>query len=162
MKLMQIAKSIVKIGFEEEDKKGTGFKKALGYNLKKYRSLERPDHLDWLELSRGDLSSALEYSSQITIDHKVKISWNGTEENKKSFDNDRLLVLLVNEKTHETSHLYQYAYRNQGSLIMDLPPHQPDESIRAFVSFYQNKNYDQVSKNMISNSSTFLVNTDYL
>jgi len=162
MKLMQMAKLIVKIGFAEEDKKGTGFKKALGYNLKKYRHLERPTNLEWLELSQGELSSAIEYSSHITVDHKVKISWNGTEENKKSFDNDRLLVLLVNEKTHETSHLYQYVYRNQGSLIMDLPPHQNDETIRAFVCFFQHKNFDQASKNMISNSSTFLVSTDYL
>jgi len=162
MKLMQMAKIIVRLGFAEEHKKGTGFKKALGYHLKKYRSLERPEPLDWLELSQGDLSSALEYSSQITIDHKVKISWNGTEEHKKSYDNDRLLVLLVNEKTHETSHLYQYVYRYQGSLIMDLPPHQPEESIRAFVSFYQDKNYNQLSKNMISNSSNFLISTDYL
>ena len=157
MKLMQIAKHIVKIGFAEDGKKGTGFKKALGENLKKYRSLGRPESLEWLELSRGTLSGAAEFSSELLADGQLKISWTGTEEGKPSYDEDQLLVLLVNETTLKPLRLgYTYS-RKDGHLVVQAPPQKDGESLRVFVSFYLPELFGKSSKPLISNSQTFVI-----
>jgi hypothetical protein len=157
MKLMQIAKHIVKIGFAEEGKKGTGFKKALGENLKKYRTLDRPESLEWLELSRGSLSGAASFSSELLADGQLKISWTGTQEGKPFYDEDQLLVLLVNETSLKSLRLgYTYS-RKDGHLVVQAPPQKDGESLRVFVSFYLSELFGKTSKSLISNSQNFVI-----
>ena len=157
MKLMQIAKHIVKIGFAEEGKKGTGFKKALGENLKKYRSLDRLESLEWLELSKGSLSGAASFSSELLADGQLKISWTGTEEGKPSYDEDQLLVLLVNETTLKPLRLGRSYSRKDSHLVVQAPAQKDGECLRVFVSFYLPELFGKASKSLISNSQTFVI-----
>jgi hypothetical protein len=157
MKLMQIAKHTVKIGFAEEGKKGTGFKKALGENLKKYRSLDRPESLNWLELSRGTLSGAASFSSELLTDGQLKICWTGTEEGKPFYEDDQLLVLIVNETTLKSLILSHTYSRKDGHLVVQAPAQKDGECLRVFICFYQPEIFGKVSKPLISNSQTFLI-----
>lgn len=157
MKLMQMALKMVKIGFMEKDKKGTGFKKALGVNLKKYRELERPQTLEWMELSRGDLAGATDLQTEILSNGQLKITWDITEEAENSHPHDVIMLLLVNETNHDFIFNRQYVQRSKGELIENIPPQKEGELVRGFICFYLPQGYTSNGMPLVSNSQTFLV-----
>lgn len=157
MRLMQMALEIVKIGFMEKDKKGTGFKKALGVNLKKYRALDRPKTLEWIELSRGELASANDLQTEILINGQLKITWDTTKEVDNSHPHDLVMLLLVNETNHDFMFSRQNVQRSKGELIENIPPQKEGEIVRGFISFYSTQGNTSDGLPLVSNSQTFVI-----
>lgn len=135
MKIMQAARSVIRLGFRDVAEGRSAFHTAMSMNLVNYRNAETPEDLRWLLVSQGDRAGALEVTMEVQ-DTKAIITWGDPEPGKPYKMNDQVLLLAFNNKTLQTTDKVQAAKRSEKIAEIVLPPVKEGESILVFIAFY--------------------------
>ncbi len=135
MKIMQAARSVIRLGFRDVAEGRSAFHTAMSANLVNYRNAENPEDLHWLVVSQGERAGALEVTMEVRGD-KATITWGDPEPGKPYKMNDQVLLMTINDKTLHTTDKVQAAKRSEKIAEIVLPAVKEGENILVFIAFY--------------------------
>lgn len=135
MKIMQAARSVVRVGFREVAEGRSAFNAAMSVNLLNYRNATNPEDLRWLVVSQGDRAGAQDVAMKI-VGNKVTITWGEAEAGKPYDRNDQVMLMAINNTTLVETDIVQAARRSDQTAELPLPPVKAGENILVFIAFH--------------------------
>ncbi len=152
MGLMQMAAKFINVGWKPESKESSPFKKAFSFNLKLYRDLGRPESLEWLQLSNGSRAGAKDIKMNAISDQEFLLSWGEAEADKNFSADDRVWVLLVNERDQSGYYFGTICLRSHGEVLLKTTLFNKEEPLMAFVCFGEYSPANEYKSQNVSNS----------
>ncbi|MDX9943141.1 MAG: DUF6266 family protein [Bacteroidales bacterium] len=150
MKVMQSARSAVRVGFNPQAEGRSAFHAAMSVNLVNYRNAASPEDLHWLVISQGERSWAQDVA--MTIEgNKAVVTWGDPEPGKRYSVSDQVMLLAMNDTSLDSSVNLQAAQRKEKRAELALPPAKAGENILVFMAFHNpieassNKSLENVS-----------------
>jgi hypothetical protein len=145
-------KKLLEVGFENHT-----WSTAISVNCTNRKLLKNKGQLDgfrWLQFSGGKLSSAENFSAEITDAKKIKIEWNGTIPGSPFHDNDIVIILLYSSLDDEFYTFYPNGVtRSDGFALIDDYIVKPGDKIDVFAAFKVNtRHYNTKGNKNISSS----------
>lgn len=157
MKLMQATSDYIKIGFKELAVNSTTFRKALSSNLKKYRGLQRPSGLEWLDLSIGERAGVQNFAVSLLTETKIKYKWGEAEAGLPFDKNDAVMAMVLNTKTLLSTKIFYSARRENYGLEIDAPPFEDVEDLFCFLTLIKPNFHTKADLKNISNSQCAVI-----
>jgi hypothetical protein len=154
MKVMQAARSAVRVGFNPQALGRSAFHAAMSVNLVNYRNSASPGDLHWLVISQGERAWAKDVG--LTIEgNKAVVTWGDPEPGKPYNTGDQVMLLALNDSNLDSSVNLQAAQRKEKRAELQLPPAKEGENILVFMAFHNPieasslKSLENVSNSML-------------
>ena len=135
MKVMQAARSAVRVSFRDVAEGRSAFNTAMSVNLVNYRKAANPGDLRWLVISQGERAGAQDVAMEI-VGNKVTVTWGEPEAGKPYHRNDQVMLLAINDKTLAETDNVQAARRSDHSAQILVPPVKDGENLLVFIAFH--------------------------
>ena len=141
MKLMQLTKHFISLGFRDVSEGRTAFNTAFSVNMKRLAEDTDPGELGWLQLSQGLRSGARDLQ---VVRHQppgqgfptLNISWGEPMEGMPYREHDSLMLLALGQSSLNYNYSLQAASRRQKIASLILPPIPAEEKVLLFAAFY--------------------------
>lgn len=134
MKLMQVLKPAVRMGFQDVAAGNSSFHKALSVNLKQLVQADDPKGYSWLVTSQGHRAGANDLA--IRVDgSQATLSWGAPIAGKPWSAQDNVMLLALNTTTLETNGSLTAGQRSQQQIVFKLPRAGEGQQLLVFVSF---------------------------
>lgn len=122
MKVMQNAKSVVKIGFAQVAQNRTAFQEAMSVNLHSYKLDNHAQTIGmWLKISNGTRLGFNNLTVKRVGNGSVKLKWSNELVDDNTFLNDGVIALIIDNESLETWQSVAECRRHQGECVVTIP-----------------------------------------
>jgi hypothetical protein len=152
MKVMQVVRDFVKIGFFDVAQGRSPFHEAMSENLMRIRSAPLSLDLEWLQISKGQRAGC----SGVSVEREgntALVKWEHAEADKPSLPGDRVMLLAINTSTLDTKKSTDGKRKDHQARI-DLPPIGDGQRVLVLISF---RHPDEIVKKDARNMSDSMV-----
>lgn len=138
LEYLQANKDFIKVGYKAFATKKTEFNAAMSYVLNNGVIGTSPNFsIDYslALLSRGNLSSPLNGSVDLSIANQVTFDWDDNSADGNANATDKAMVLAYNPSKKESIYILDGAQRSATTQVLSLPASYTGENIELFMAF---------------------------
>tara|TARA_R110001592_G_scaffold23435_6_gene91856 strand:- start:2482 stop:3123 length:642 start_codon:yes stop_codon:yes gene_type:complete len=128
----------IKLGYKSFANKKTEFNAAMSYVLNNAIGGSAPNFtIDYslALLSRGNLSSAQNGTTDLTTTGEISFSWDDNSAEGNANANDKAMVLVYNPSKKESVYILDGADRTTGTQIISIPSSYVGDTVQLFMAF---------------------------